>query len=121
MYDPGNLYVRWHARLGRAFVATELQPAEHLFSHERGADILSLYLQGDPNAKPVSGGSSRPGDLRLVFGIFRDGGALRPVALGMYPKWYGAGQAHPILYNTPATKAPFEDVSLLDSARLRCV
>jgi hypothetical protein len=119
MYDPANLYIRWHARLGRAPATPDLAPAEHLFSHERGADILSLYLQGDPTAAPgSSGGVGRPGDLRLVFGLFRDAGAVRPVVLGMYPKWYGAGPAHPILYNTPATKAPFENVALVDVARV---
>ena len=118
MYDPANLYLRWHARLGRPFVAKELQPAEHLFAHDRGTDVLSFYLQGDVNAKPRGDPAGRPGDVRFIFGIFKDQGVDRPVMLGLYPKWSGAGQAAPLTYSTPATRASYEHVGLITAAKL---
>jgi hypothetical protein len=111
-YDPDHLYIRWHARLGHAFQPRSLVPAEHLFAHDRQADTLGLYLQGDPNAPP--GGTKpqgRPGDVRFVFGIFQDGGALKPVVLGMYPTWTGGGGS-PITYST-AQVTHFENVALV--------
>ncbi|MDB5296895.1 MAG: DNA-binding response regulator [Phycisphaerales bacterium] len=40
----------------------------------------------DGTAKPGPAGG-RPGDARVVFGVFRDGDKLKPVALGLYPVW----------------------------------
>lgn len=115
LYDPEHLYLRWHARLGRRFEAKPLHPADRLFTHDRGADTLSFYLQGDPQAKP---GIDRPGDVRLVFGIFEENGRLRPVCLGMYPKWSGPGKANPVTYGSAVTPAAFEHVALLEDVRL---
>ena len=112
-YDPDHLYVRWHARLGHDFTAKPLLLAKHIFAHERGNDTLGLYLQGDPHAAP--GGpvpDGRAGDVRFVFGIFKDGGATRAVVVGMYPKWPGRG-ASPQTYATPAGSVTFARVGLV--------
>ncbi|HUW35642.1 MAG TPA: hypothetical protein VM223_28860, partial [Planctomycetota bacterium] len=44
LYDPENLYLRWHARLSTAFDPKPLAPVERIFSHGRLADTLSFYL-----------------------------------------------------------------------------
>jgi len=112
-YDPEAIHLRWHARLGRPFEVKALQPLERMFTHDRLADTLSFYLQGDPAAKP---GPARPGDVRIVFGLFRDGAAVRPVALGLYPRWEGKGT--PQTYRTPVGKADFEHVAPVAGASL---
>jgi len=118
MYDPANLYLRWHVRLGRAFEARELQPAEHLFAHDRGADLVSFYLQGDVNAKPGGPTEGRPGDMRFICGLFKDQGTIKPVMLALYPKWFGPGKATPLTYKTPVMQAAYEHVGLVGAAKL---
>jgi hypothetical protein len=101
LYDPEHLYVRWHARLGHDVEIRSLGLPEHLFAHDRAADTLGLYLQGDPEAKP--GGAApegRPGDVRFVFGLFKSEGATHPAVLGMYPSWRGSA-AEARTYRTP--------------------
>ncbi|WP_395747822.1 hypothetical protein [Prosthecobacter sp.] len=118
-FDPGHLYLRWHVRLGRKFDAKPLEPAERIFTHDREADTLSFYIQGDPQAKPAKGGNGRAGDARVVFGLFKDNGQVRPVALAMLPKWSGAGKPSPLTYQTPAGgAAAFEHVGLLSGTSL---
>src|SRR6185436_17613928 len=73
LYDPETLYLRWHARLGRRFEPRELRPVERMFTHDRLADTLSLYLQGDPDARPGGPAGGRPGDVRFVFAVTKDG------------------------------------------------
>ena len=121
LYDPENLYLRWHARLGTAFDARPLLPAERIFSHGRLADTLSFYIQGDLGAKPQGSADGRPGDVRIVFGVFKDQDALRPVALGMYPAWQGAGKPAPQSYQSPVSKVEFAHVGLLADAKLSFV
>lgn len=108
-YDPEAIYLRWHARLGRKVDPKPLQPIERMFTHDRQADTLSLYLQGDPSAKP---GGARPGDARIVFGIYKEGIA----ALGMHPRWPGKGT--PQTYRTPVGTAEFEHVAPVAGAKL---
>jgi hypothetical protein len=100
LYDRSHLYLRWHARTGHDVEMRPLGLPEHLFAHDRGADTLGLYLQGDPQASSSASGG-RPGDVRFVFALARDQGAVRPVVLGMYPSWNGPG-ATPRSYRTPA-------------------
>jgi hypothetical protein len=121
LYDPENLYLRWHARLATAFDAKPLAPAERIFSHGRLADTLSFYIQGDCNAKPNGSADGRPGDVRIVFGIFKDHDMLRPVAVGMYPVWHGRGQPAPQSYQSPTGKVAFAHVGLLTDAKLNFV
>jgi len=118
LYDPDHLYLRWHARLDDEFVPRELQPAERIFTHDREADVLSFYLQGDPAAKPNGPAAGRPGDVRLIFSLMRDGGELRPVVLGLYPKWFGKKAGNPQTYGSPTGEATFQHVGLVESARL---
>lgn len=126
LYDPQHVYVRWHVRLGQPFAARPLAPLERIFTHDRLADTVSLYLQGDPNAVAATARESgkdgdkkdgRPGDTRIVFGLFDDGGTLKPVALGMYPKWPGKGT--PQRYATVAGgTAAFEHIAPVAGVRL---
>jgi hypothetical protein len=101
LYDPDHLYLRWHARLGKKFDPKPLAPLARIFTHDRRADTLSFYIQGDPNAAPPTTGDGRPGDVRFVFGIFRDGQTVKPVILGLYPTLPGGGGT-PQTYETPA-------------------
>lgn len=118
MYSPTKIYLRWHARLGRDFEAKELFPAERIFTHDRQADTLSFYLQGDGGAAPAKDKTGRPGDLRIVFGLFNDKGKLRPIALGMYPKWFGKTPGKPQNYHSPVGDAKFENVDEIKGAEL---
>ena len=122
LYDPDHVYLRWHARLSAAFDPKPLAPPERIFSHGRLADTLSFYVQGDPNAKPAAGATGgRPGDVRVVFGIFQDNGKLRPVALGMYPVWQGKGQPVPQSYQSPTGKVQFAHVGPIADAQVNYV
>jgi len=118
MYDPGHLYLRWHARFAGKFAPQPLAPIENIFSGGRGNDTVSFYLQGDPDAKPGGPAEGRPGDVRIVFGVFKDGDQLRPVALGLYPKWFGPGKATPFSYASPVGSAKFEHVGQIEAAGL---
>jgi hypothetical protein len=117
-YDPEHLYVRWHARLGHDLEVRPLGLPEHIFAHDREADTLGLYLQGDPQAQP--GGSSpggRPGDVRFVFGLFKNEGKTEPVVLGMYPQWAG-DKAGGRTYHTPqGGTAAFAHVGLVPGVK----
>ena len=113
LYDRGHLYLRWHARTGHDVEVRPLGLPEHLFAHDRGADTLGLYLQGDPQEEPSSAGNGRPGDARFVFALARDQGATRPVVLGMYLARNGP-DAKPFTYRTPAGgAASFASVALV--------
>jgi hypothetical protein len=118
LYDPDHLYLRWHARLGDKFSPKARQPIDRIFTHDRLADTLSFYFQGDVNAKPNGPTEGRAGDVRIVFGIFDDAGKAAPVALGMYPKWQGAAKPAPLTYATPTGKASFEHVGILNDVKL---
>lgn len=118
MYDSDHLYLRWHARLGGKFLPRALQPVDRIFTHDRLADTLSFYFQSDPNAKPSGPPEGRAGDVRIVFGLFSENGKIVPVALGMYPKWFGAGRPSPLTYATPVGKAAFERVAPLDDVHM---
>lgn len=118
LYDPDNLYLRWHARLATKVQARPLQSSERIFSHDRQADTLSLYIQGDIHARPGGPVGGRAGDARFVFGLVRDGAAVKPVVVGMYPQWRGAGRANPVTYRTPVGRAEFAHVAPVAGAKL---
>ncbi|MCY2988932.1 MAG: hypothetical protein NTY19_13835 [Planctomycetota bacterium] len=121
LYDADHLYLRWHARLGTKFEPKPLQPAERLFAHDRLADTLSLYLQGDLSASPGGPVGGRPGDVRIVFGVCRDGEAVKPVAVGMYPRTPAGVAAKPATFRTPVNRVEFGHVGLLDGTQLNWV
>jgi hypothetical protein len=118
LYDRGHLYLRWHARTGHEVRIRSLGLPEHLFAHDRAADTLGLYLQGDPQAGPgAASPGGRPGDARFVFGLFKQDDATRTVVLGMYPSWDGAN-ATPRTYRTPAGgSATFAHVGLVPGVK----
>lgn len=121
LYDPDHLYFRWHARLSVPFDPKPLAPLERIFSHGRPADTLSFYIQGDLSARPTGSANGRPGDVRIVLGIFKDDDTLRPVALGMYPVWQGEGKPTPQSYQSPTGIVQFEHVGPVTNARLNFV
>ena len=57
----------------RSSTPKPLPPLERIFTHDQLADTLSFYFQGDANAKPGGPPEGRPGDVRFVFGVFKDG------------------------------------------------
>jgi hypothetical protein len=101
LYDPDHLYLRWHARLGKKFDPKPLAALARIFTHERRADTLSFYIQGDPHAAPPQSADGRPGDARFIFDVVRDGEELKPTVLGLYPSWPGGG-GNPQTYETQA-------------------
>ena len=118
-YGPDDIYLRWHARLATKFEPKPRGEIDRIFTHDRLADTLSFYFQGDPEAKPGGGANDgRPGDARIVFGLFDNAGALEPVALGLYPKWAGPGQPSPRVYKTPVNRVAFEHVGPVEGAKL---
>jgi hypothetical protein len=117
LYDPEHLYLRWHARLGAKVDPKALQPTERLFTHDRQADTLSLYIQGDQQAKPGGLAGGRAGDVRMIFALVTDDGDTRPVVLGLYPAWTGA-KAIPVTYRTPVGQVTFAHVGLLPEVAL---
>lgn len=117
LYDPQTLYLRWHVRLPATFTPKPLGDPVRLFTHDRLSDFVSFYYQGNP-AAPASRDDGRPDDVRLTFAVVQDGAVVKPVVLGMYPSWNGAGGANPVTYVSPVGKAVFAHVGLLGTAKL---
>ena len=117
LYDGDHLYLRWHVRLGGAFVGKPLPPIERIFTHDQESNTVSFYLQGDDNAPANGPAAGRPGDVRFVFGLFKNGTQLQPVALGMHPVWPGKN-AQAQIYRTPVGEARFQHVAAVDGAKL---
>ncbi len=117
-YDTDHIYLRWHARLAVKFDPKPLQPLDRIFTHDRLGDTLSFYFQSDPGAKPGGSADGRPGDARVVFGMFKNGAAIEPAALAMFPKWTGKGKTSPNVYATPVGRTAFEHVGALEGAKL---
>ncbi len=118
LYDPDTLYVRWHARLAGKVDPKPLAASDRIFSHDRLADTLSLYIQGDPAAPSGGAAGGRPGDVRFVFSLVKDAEAVKPVVVGMYPQWKQSGQARPATYQTPVGKVEFAHVAPVADAKL---
>jgi hypothetical protein len=117
LWDAGHLHVRVHARTGAAFSPRALRPIERVFSHDRATDAVSFYIQGDPTAKAGGSRDGRPGDARIVLGLFDDAGTVRPAAIGFHPTWKGTG-ASPQSYQTPVGKMGFAHVGEVRGAVL---
>jgi hypothetical protein len=119
LYRPDHLFLRWHARLATKFEPKAMPPPERIFTHDRLADTFSFYFQGDANAAPNGPPAGRPGDARLIFGIFQDkAGTVQPIGVGLYPEWKGPGKASPQVYRTPVGEAAFAHVGPIANARL---
>lgn len=118
LYDPETLYLRWHIRLPNRFEAKPVAALDRLFADDLGLDTLSLYLQDDPDAKPGVGSKPRPGDMRVVFALIREGERLRPVAVAYYPFASGGEIRHPASFATAVGRMDFADVRPLEGTRL---
>jgi hypothetical protein len=116
LYDADHLYLRWHARLGGAVDLKPLPALGHIFTHEQLADTLSFYIQGDPTAPPSKSRDGRPGDVRFIFGLFKNGSTVEPVAVGFYPSWQGAGQRQ--TYRTLVGEVSFANVGAIPGVKL---
>ncbi|MCX7429558.1 MAG: hypothetical protein NTY17_00860 [Planctomycetia bacterium] len=116
-YDLATLYLRWEVKTAEPMSAPPLPTPERMFTHERGANTLSFYLQGDAAARSKAT-EGRPGDMRVVFSLFDDNGTPRPAALGMYPTWDGPTAARPFQYVSPGHRTPFAHVAMLDGVKL---
>ena len=116
-YDLATLYLRWEVKTAQPMSAPPLPTPERMFTHERGANTLSFYLQGDAAARGKAT-EGRPGDIRVVFSLFDDNGTPRPAALGMYPTWDGPTAARPFQYVSPGHRTPFAHVAMLDGVKL---
>ena len=86
LYDPDHLYLRWHARLGVKFEPKPLQPADRIFTHDRLADTLSFYFQGDPSAKLRPRRRPRGRCANCLRPLQRQRQDCPGIALGMYPE-----------------------------------
>lgn len=117
MYDPSNVFLRWHVRTGNVFAPVDLGDPTTLFAHDRGASFVSFYLQGNPDAAPGTE-EGRPGDMRVIFAIVKDGATVRPIAVGMYPKWTLGGKPSPAKWTSPVSSVSFEHVGLIHEAKL---
>lgn len=116
LYDPEHLYLRWHVRLGSEFQPKALPPLERVFTHDQQSDTVSFYIQGDVNAKAGGSNAGRPGDARFVFGLFKKGEKLQPVAVGLYPTW-NQKSANAQTYRTPVGETTFAHVGAIEGAQ----
>jgi len=119
-YNPDTLFLRWELQNGAPMNVPPMPSPERMFTHDRIASTLSFYLQGDESAsgKAVAG---RPGDVRIVFGLYDDQGEIRAAALGLYPRWDGPGKAKPFVYTSPGQRTSFAHVGLLEKIKLHHV
>lgn len=115
LYDPENLYLRWHVRLPEQLEPRPLPQLERIFTHDQAADTVSFYIQGDVNAQPGGSVGGRPGDARFVFGVFKDGETIRPVGVAFYPDW---PNGHPQAYRTPVGETKFAHVGPIAGVKL---
>ncbi len=116
LYDREHLYLRWHVRKGFVFEAKPLPALPRIFTHDLLADTVDFYFQGDPEAKPGAR-DGRPGDIRFIFGLFKNRDTIEPVGIGLYPEWKGPGPANPQTYRTPVATATFAHVGAIEGAR----
>ncbi len=108
LYDPDNIYVRWHVRTGSAFQPNpRLTSIDRIYSHADATDIASFYL------------GNEDGEARVVFGIWQDAnGGSAPHAVGFFPKWTGGGKANPVGFKTPVGETRFAHAAPIAGAKL---
>ena len=119
LWTPDALLLRWHVRTGASFDPPRLADPCRLFAHDQGADTLSFHFQGDPDAPVPGPDAGRPGDVRLVFGLFRGkDGAVAPLGMAFYPEWTGP-DAHPVGFKTPVGETRFAHAARILPSRSR--
>jgi hypothetical protein len=116
-YNPDTLFLRWEVRTKSPMTVPPMPSPERIFTHDRVATTLGLYLQGDD---AITGRTSegRPGDVRIVFGLYDDQGQTKAAALGLYPRWDSSETASPFLYATPGQRTAFAHVGLLSTVKM---
>ena len=100
LYNPENLFVRWHVRTGSSFTGNpQLADFSRIYSHDAATDIASLYL------------GANGGEARVVFGIWKDAdGKPQGRAIAFFPKW-GGEKANPVGFRTPVGETRFANVA----------
>ena len=116
-FNPDTFYLRWELKTQEPINVPPMPSPERIFTHDRAATTLSLYLQADPAAAGANV-MGRPGDVRLVFGLHDDDGTIRPAAIGLYPTWNSPGEARPFTYASPSQRTSFAHVAKLDDIKL---
>ena len=114
MYDEKNIYLNWQVRLGERTVSPKSgKNPERIFTHDRGADTLSFYLQTDPAATRTKNQAGRPGDVRFVFALTQEPDKeIVPMALGMYASAPSIKEVRPLTYRSPVGTAEFAHVGI---------
>lgn len=116
LYDPDTLYLRWHVRLPDGFTPKPRPELERLFTHDQQADTVGFYFQGDINAPAPKGTEGRAGDVRFVFGLFKDGAGVAPAVLGLYPK-LDHPSARAQIYRSPVGEVRFAHAGAVPGVR----
>jgi hypothetical protein len=117
-YNKENIFLRIHTRFSKKFELKDINPVERIFTHDRQAETVSFYFQSDPEAKGKNP-DGREGDVRIIFGVFRENNKVRPVAVGVYPKYYGKENANPVSYISPVGKVNFEHAGELKNVEMK--
>jgi hypothetical protein len=118
LYDRGHLYVRCEVRTGGPPNTTTAGNLLRCFTHDAGADVVSLYVQGDCLSNPTR---TTPawGDVRFLLApISQPGGKPKAAVVALYGVYPG-GRA-PVTYSSPVGKVTFEEVRVLGDARSGC-
>ncbi|WP_166831904.1 flagellar hook assembly protein FlgD [Thalassoroseus pseudoceratinae] len=119
LYDRDNHYLRMHVRKSSEFVPQDLHPLNRVFTHDRESDVVSFYMQCNPDPPAKYPAVGRRGDVRFVFTMGKnEEGKVVPAALAMHPVWLGNGQGKAMSYGSLVGEAPFEHVAPADEVRL---
>jgi hypothetical protein len=116
-YAQDAVFLRWQVETEAAMPVPPLPAPERIFTHDRPGTTLSFYLQGDAAATGRNE-AGRPGDVRIVCGLYDDNGTIRSAAVGLYPRWDGSGEPRPFLYASPGQRTSFAHVGLLPEVEL---
>ncbi len=115
LYDRERLYVRYHVRTGGPPATTTPGNLARAFTHEAHADVLGLYLQGDPAADPQRT-TPALGDVRFLLALVPGAeNGPRPVVVGLYGV-YPEG-ANPVTYASPVGEVKFQEVRVIAEAQ----
>jgi len=119
LYDQDNLYLRIHVRKSSEFIPQSLEPLDRVFTHDRESDVVSFYMQCNPDPPVKYPATGRRGDVRFVFTMGKDKqGEIVPAALAMHPVWLRDGRGKAMSYGSLVGEAAFEHVAPADEIRL---
>ena len=140
LFDAATIYIHWSVNqtaTGWTIPLEDLEPANRMFTHGRGATTCSMYLQGNttlPYSRKANQ-NGRAGDARFVFGVYNSGSVnanttanpnpnpgvrsqdakagvnAQMAILAMYPYWNAKfGPATPASYVTAAHNTTLDNV-----------